>query len=303
MAGNVAVLAKPQTEEIHVQRGDVSLCLLVNRRTRTLRIVDFRSGPSLLKREIIRRVAREEGIERAFTVVEREEAPGWVRLGFRKEATLPAFYKRTDAVLLGVSFGLRPSAPRRAKHLPLASRGEPGMADPVERAYQAARRMVRGQSPQELPTVKLQAAKEADVLRCLAAAMHSGRALTGLEPFGRGGERSSHLATARGGFSLLLSVECQPCFDNALVDLLTAPRSEKEAWMTAAALHSLDPILAERGALAVFAITPAAAVELSAALVRAGFRRTGRLHQHLALRDERCDALLWSRKLAERGRD
>lgn len=295
MGGNVAVLAKPQAEEVHVQRGDVSLCLLVNRRARTLRIIDYRSGPSVLKREIVRRAALEAGVERAFTVVEREEAPGWARLGFRKEGTLPGFYKRTDAVLLGQSFGSAPNDTPR-------SRTETAAFDSVERAYQAARRLFRTRSPEELPAIKLQPARPADVLRCLAAANQSGRALTELEPFGRGSERSSYLATGRGGFSLLLSVECQPCFDNALVEPLTAPRSEKEAWSTAAALRLLAPILEQQGALSVFALTPGPLPELSAALLRAGFRRTGRLERHLLQGGERCDALLWSCKLAELGR-
>ena len=101
MATNVAVLAKPEVEEIHYQKGDVSLCLMINRRTRSLRVVDFRAGTHPLKREVVEQIARDEGLERAYTVVEREEATSWLRLGFHKEGNIPGFYKRSDGHLCG----------------------------------------------------------------------------------------------------------------------------------------------------------------------------------------------------------
>jgi len=296
MRGNVAVVAKPQTEEIHFHRGDVALCLLVNRRTRVLRVVDFRTGPSALKREVVRRVAEEEGLERAFTVVEREEAPAWLRMGFRKEGNIPGFYRRTDAHVLGTTFVTDASARRPPKRIGGPLLGEAAALDHVERTYQAARRLVRSQALAELPPVKVQEARGVDVTRHLSAAARAGRALTDLDPFGRGGEQRSYLATGRGGFSSLICVESQPCFGNALVEVVSAPRSEKEAWLVAAALSEVGTRLEEEGMGSVFGITLADSLELTAAMVRAGYRRTGRLSQHLLLQGERRDALLWSRR-------
>lgn len=295
MAGNVAVLAKPQTEEIHFHRGDVALCLLVNRRARTLRVVDFRTGPSVLKRELVRRVAVEEGLERAFTVVEREEASAWLRMGFRKEGNIPGFYKRTDAHLLGTTFGVEAPTRKAPKRLGVPSLRESSIIDPVERAYQTARRLVRSNAPKELPQVKLQQARDIEVTRCVSAAARAGRALTELEPFGRGGERTHHLATGRGGFASLVSVERQRCFDNAFVEVVAAPRSEKEAWLVAASLKEVGASLDAEGVGSVFGITWADSVEMSAAMVRAGYRRTGRLDRHLLVQGERRDGFLWSR--------
>lgn len=298
MAGNAAVLAKPQTEEIQVHQGDVALCLLVNRRTRTLRVIDFRSGPSLLKREIVRRVALEEGLERIFTVVEREEAGVWMRLGFHKEGSIPGFYKRTDAQVLGRTFSSTTAGEVRAKRLPLRA-VSPATEDLVERSYQTACRLVRARVGEPLPEVRLQEARPLDVHRVVTSALRGGRALTELEPFGRGGERRSFLATARGGFSVLLSAECQPCFDNALLEVVTEPRTEKEAWLTAAALRKVGQALDRAQLHSVFSLTPADSIDLSAAMLAGGFRRTGRLPGHLLLRGERRDALLWSRRPPE----
>jgi hypothetical protein len=302
MATNVAVVAKPDVEEIHYHKGDVSLCLMINRRTRSLRVVDFRAGTHPLKREVVEQIARDEGLERAYTVVEREEAPSWLRLGFHKEGNIPGFYKRSDAYLLGMA--IEPdSVQESGMRIALHARPEHAMGDRAERAYQAGRRMMREKGADADCRVKVQLAKESDVGRSLATAMRAGRALTQFEPFGRDGVRSAYLGTARGGFSVLVGVEGQPCFDNAYVDVLTAPRSEKEAFLTASALTKVSELLEKQGVVSSFAITLAESVEMTAAFVTAGFRRTGRLPNHLLVRNERQDAFLWSRKLADTDHD
>src|SRR5690606_17982901 len=86
-------------EEIEICRGEVSLCLLLNRRTRTMRIIDFRAGPQSSKFDRIREVAAREGIERDYTVVERDESSTWTKMGFEKEGSIPGFYKRSDAYI------------------------------------------------------------------------------------------------------------------------------------------------------------------------------------------------------------
>jgi hypothetical protein len=92
---------KKSVEEIFFQNDAVSLCLLVNRRSKTMRVVDFRAGPSAAKRMFVLSLAHREGVEKLFTVVERDEVGTWVKLGFTKEGNIPGFYKRSDAFLLG----------------------------------------------------------------------------------------------------------------------------------------------------------------------------------------------------------
>src|SRR5580704_1642933 len=76
-------------EEIFFQNDAVSLCLLVNRRARIMRVVDFRAGPSEAKRLFVLTLAQREGVDKAYTLVERDEVQTWTKLGFVKEANIP----------------------------------------------------------------------------------------------------------------------------------------------------------------------------------------------------------------------
>src|SRR5690606_14457450 len=109
-----------------------------------------------------------------------------------KEGAIPGFYKRTDAHLLGMCLGSEPSTVVRPKRLALPVPPEHAVADRAERAYQMGRRLVRASAPDQLPHVRLQAAKELDEVRAVSAAARAGRALTEFEPFGRGGDRRSY---------------------------------------------------------------------------------------------------------------
>jgi hypothetical protein len=290
------------SDEILFQNDGVSLCLLLNRRARTLRVVDFRSGPNPAKRIFVMSLGKREGAERVYTLVERDEVSNWARLGFQREGNIPGFYKRSDAFILGASVpreaigdrssesGIRPVV----REVPALEEGE----SEVDRAYQAARRLAKERAELPQPLVRLQLARDVDVKRALASAVRSGRALTAFETFGRDVERIAFSCTARGGFSLMISVETQPCFNNAFIELLTGPRSEKEALLTASAIHSLCDELLQREIVCCFSLSPASDIELAAAYAMNGFRRTGLLNRHLLIGGRRVDAFLWSRKLA-----
>jgi hypothetical protein len=289
------------SDEILFQNSGVSLCLLVNRRQRSMRIVDFRSGPHPAKRLFVMTLAHREGVERVYTLVERDECSTWTRLGFAREGNIPGFYKRSDAFILGATVpdsvqtdgddleesGLRPV---------LSTKSEP--EPDTDRVYQALRKRAKELDEGPTPAVKVQRARPQDVKKALTAALRSRRALTGFEPFGRDVERLSYACTARGGFSLMASVETQPCFDNAYLELLTSPRTDKEVALTLASIRKLCDELFEQGIVGCFAITPVSDQALGAIFVANGFRRTGVLRQHLLLGNERADAFLWSRKLA-----
>src|SRR6516225_5306426 len=103
MAAKAWSLQQKAVEEIFFQNDAVSLCLLINRRAKTMRVVDFRAGPTTAKRQFVLSLARREGMEKAYTLVERDEVSTWVKLGFAKEGNIPGFYKRSDAFLLGCS--------------------------------------------------------------------------------------------------------------------------------------------------------------------------------------------------------
>src|ERR1700730_16079345 len=101
MAAKAWGLQRRQVDEVFFQNDQLSLCMLINRRVRTTRVIDFRAGPSQAKRLFVLSFAQREGMEKIYTLVERDEVMTWVKLGFGKEGNIPAFYKRSDAFLLG----------------------------------------------------------------------------------------------------------------------------------------------------------------------------------------------------------
>jgi hypothetical protein len=306
-------------EEIFFQNDAVSLCLLVNRRTRIMRVIDFRAGPSATKRLFVISLAQREGVDKVYTLVERDEVATWGKLGFIREGNVPGFYKRSDAFLLGCMVprpsGLAVTAEKiRAKLLARsAERGDnPGSGvrvaaqaaemspaqERAERTVVQARKLAKEIPDRAVAPAKVAPLSEVDARRAVAAALRSGRALTAFEPFGRGVERRHFVATCRGGFELCASVESQACFGNAYLELLQSPRTDAEKAGTTGALSAFCEKLRSEGVVSCFSLTPSDDLPLATVFAYNGFRRTGLLVAHLVVGGERKDAILWSRKLA-----
>lgn len=289
----------PATPEIFFDGRGLSLCFIPNRRQRSMRVIDFRSGLHPTKATVVARVAREAGMERLITLVERDEVNTWTRLGFSREGTIPGYYKRSDAWVLGTT--IDPLCPASADESGLRRAPTNGAASDAtggERAYQAARRDGRLQAPPPAPAVRMQSARDADVKRAVAAAGRARRALTGFEPFGRDVVQEHLACTARGGHSLLVGIERQLCFENAYLQLLVGPRTEKEWAFTVASLRLIGDELKRRDVTCCFAMSPIDDLPLAVAFLAAGYRKTGLLRGHFWRREARVDAFLWTRKLA-----
>lgn len=291
-------------EEMFVQNDAVSLCLLLNRRAKTMRVIDFRAGPSYAKRLFVLKLAKKEGIEKVYTLVERDEVSTWIKLGFEKEANIPGFYKRSDAFILGcvvdeAALAAEPRLSMIDDDDDEPARSEPSPAhDRMEKTLAAAKKASKELLDRQLPPTKIAVVKESDVKKTIDRQVKSGRALTAFEPFGRDVERRWFQLTARGGFELVASTESQSCFGNAFLELLTGPKTEHERVSTISALRTIcDKLLAE-GVVSCFAMTPSDDVALATAFVWSGFRRTGLLENHLVAGGQRKDAIVWSRKLA-----
>jgi hypothetical protein len=312
MAAKVWGTQQRAVEEIFFQNEAVSLCLLVNRRARTMRVIDFRAGPTHAKRLFVLSLAQREGMSKVYTLVERDEVQTWMKLGFAKEGNIPAFYKRSDAFLLGCSAtpaqGTRkPTPPVEPEEIPIQSEMRLAVAsgsvplsaaqERMERTIAAAKRGLKD-GADALPHAKIAPAGDAQVRKAISAALRSGRALTGFEPFGRDVERRHFIVTLRGGFELYASIESQECFSNAFLEVLQSPRAEGEKVGTAAAVRAFCDMLVAEGVVSCFSLAPSDDVALASAYLQNGFRRTGLLHQHLMVRGERKDAIVWSRKLA-----
>lgn len=316
-------------EEVLFQNDAVSLCLLINRRAKTMRVVDFRAGPTLAKRKLVLELAKREGMEKAYTLVERDELSTWVKLGFAKEGNIPGFYKRSDAFLLGCSVDAALS--RQPREIPMQSetrislRGRLAHTMPIpsalveeeedppeevddrahlfaEKTLAHAKKQAKDIADRSLPAAKVVAIREADAKKPLEKALKAGTALTAFEPFGRDVERQFFMVTCRPPrspvFELIASTESQACFGNAFLELLTAPKNEVEKLATVSALRALCEKLLGEGVVSCFSLGPSDDEALSCAFVANGFRRTGLLQNHMVVGGERKDAIIWSRKLA-----
>jgi hypothetical protein len=291
-------------EEMFVQNDAVSLCLLINRRTKTMRVIDFRAGPSHAKRIFVLQLAKRQGIEKVYTLVERDELSTWMKLGFNREASIPGFYKRSDAFLLGSS--VDEDALRAELRAVDADDDDDDVLDVkpspshdlAEKTLMQAKKQVKSLLDRPLPQAKVAVLREPEAQKILEKSLRAGTALTAFEPFGRDVVRRYFQVTARNGFELVMSTESQSCFGNAFLELLTAPSSDHERLATISALRTMcDKLLAE-DTVSCFSIAPSDNLALAQAFVFNGFRRTGLLLGHMVVRGERKDAIVWSRKLA-----
>jgi hypothetical protein len=304
--GAEAPSIKRGVEEMFVQNETVSLCLLLNRRTKTMRVIDFRAGPSHAKRLFVLKLAQREGIEKIYTLVERDEVSTWIKLGFSKEANIAGFYKRSDAFILGCSVDAASLQGELRVPIGIEEDDEPMTIEPsaahdfAEKTLAHAKKHAKELADRPLPATKIAIVREneAHVKKAIEKAVRSGRALTAFEAFGRDVERRFFHLTSRGGFELIASTESQSCFGNAFLELLTGPKTEAERLATVAALRTLCDKLLSEGVVSCFAVAPSDDVALSTAFVFNGFRRTGLLQNHVTVGGDRKDGIVWSRKLA-----
>lgn len=290
-------------DELLFQNDSVSLCLLVNRRHRSMRVIDFRAGVTPAKRNFVIAAAKREGVEKVFTLVERDEVHTWTQLGFRREGSIPGFYKRSDAWIMGAV--VSSVGPVRAPQVvsddeddldEVEEERTPAL-DAADRVIAQARKLLKDTADKAVPPVKLAPAKVLAASKLVAAMDKAKRAMTGFEPFGRGADRDFVVVTGRGGFELAASIEMMPSFGASLVDIVASPKTEVERLLTVSALRSLADHVAGQGAVSTFAIAPADDVALTSCFLAAGFRKSAVLLSHLVVGGSRHDAFVWSKKL------
>ena len=279
---------KPTVEELYFRSDSAYLCLLLNRRTRSIRVIDFRAGALPAKRLYIQSVATQENVEKVITLVEKDEVSSWTRVGFVREGTIPGFYKRSDGHLCGCVIGDKTASVE-------VSDASTKLTD---KTINAAKKVVKD-VPEKVRGATVRVVSEKDALAARDAAWRRGPALGSFDTFGRDADRVFYETTVKRSKANYLSAEFQDCFGHALIEVLRAPANESEMLAIASGLSTLGDELQERGIVAAFSFAPNDDVELSTAFLAAGYRKTGLLAQ--AVLDEdggRKDAILWTRKLA-----
>jgi hypothetical protein len=291
---------KPIVEELHFRNEQVYVCLVVNRRQRNARIVDFLSGNFPQKQAAIQQIAVREGIERVYTLVEREESSGWVRVGYAREGSIPGYYKRSDAYVLG-----------HIIHNPPLVNAEGGLIAPtvdvsrVEKAMVAAKKLRETFTDKAKP-VRTQLMSDSE-FESARAGIKNKKSWTSVgDRFGRTGARV-HLSARDGkaarSSDQIVSAEVQECFGNAYIQIAAPPATEIDARILIGALNGLCDQLRTREVASTFAFSPVSDTLTNASMLAAGFRKTGVLAQHLLVGDKRSDTVLWTRKLGSTAAD
>jgi len=279
---------KPTVEELYFRSDSAYLCLLLNRRTQFIRVIDFRAGALPAKRLYIQSVATEENVQKVITLVEKDEVSSWTRVGFVREGTIPGFYKRSDGHLCGCVIGDKTASIEVTD----------ASTKLTERTINAAKKAATD-IPEKIKGASVRSATEKDALSARDAAWRKGPALGAFDMFGRDAERVYYDTSFRRSKTNYISAEFQDCFGHALVEVLRMPTTESETLAVTAALRVLGDELQARGIVAEFAFAPNDNVEISTAFVAAGYRKTGLLAQGILDGDgTRKDAILWTNKFA-----
>ena len=278
---------KPQVEELYFRSDSAYLCLLLNRRTRSIRVVDFRAGALPAKRLYIQSVATQENVEKVITLVEKDEVSSWTRVGFVREGTIPGFYKRSDGHLCGCVIGDKTASIE-------VSDADAKLAD---RTINAAKKVVKD-IPDKIKGASVKPATEKDALSARDAAWRKAPAFGSFDMFGRDAERIYFETSYRRSKANFVSAEFQDCFGHALVETLRIPTNENEMLAMVAGLRAIADDLEARGIVSTFSFAPYDNVETATAFLATGYRKTGLLAKALLDADgTRKDAILWTRKL------
>jgi hypothetical protein len=280
---------QPIVEELHFRSDNAFLCLLLNRRTKHIRVIDFRAGALPAKRLFIQSVAQREGVEKVMMLVEKDEVSSWTRVGFVREGQVPGFYKRSDGHLVGCVIGERTAS---------IEVGEDSQKT-AERTINAAKKLAEGiEEPVKGVTVQETDRETAEEARDTVWQKRSD-AYGCFDAFGRDAARMFIEVQSKKTKTNYLSAEFQDCFGHSLIEILRVPRSDADVQAVAAGLQWLNDYLKAKEIVSAFAFAPVDNLELATVFLSCGYRKTGLLAKGVLCGDTRTDAILWTRKLAD----
>lgn len=277
----------PIVEELHFKSDSAFLCLLLNRRTGFIRVIDFRSGALPAKRLYIQSVAKREGVAKVITLVEKDEVSSWTRVGFVREGTIPGFYKRSDGHLCGCLVGDRTAS------LEVSDGGVKQAERTVNHGKKNAKEV-----PEELTMVSVKTIDEAVAAKARDDVWRKNKGLNSFDNFGREAKRMFMEATARRGKPNHIAAEFQDCFGHSLVEVLRRPEDDLDVLAQTHGLRVMCDTLKERGIVSAFGFAPSTDIGVATAYCAAGFRKTGLLAGGIFSGGERHDAILWTKKLS-----
>ncbi len=270
-------------EEFAVKRGDVSFYLLVNRRHRNMRVLDYRIGSYQLKRATLDHLAKQRGLRKIYTLVEKQDSNSWRTVGFSREAVVPAYFRTADAYVMSRVYN---------------EEGEPltgGLSKvAVEHPVPEPKR------PRKPSGLKLSLVTDPTKLAKLVVKPKKNPFYA---PYGKGvlGPEVGVSATVNRRRFWVVG-EMNEAFGHAKVDVLGSPSSVREVYACVFAFHKLAEYFEDQNMAGVFAFVPVADELYNLLFASAGCRHTGQLTRHVVFEGgEPLDMHVWHYRIRPRG--
>ena len=277
----------PTVEEMYFRSDSAYLCLILNRRTDFVRVIDFRAGALPAKRLYIQSVAKQEKVAKVITLVEKDEVSSWTKVGFVREGTIPGFYKRSDGHLCGCVIGDRTAS------VEVTDSGVKTADRTINKAKKVAKDI-----PDKLRGINVHEIEPEDAFKARDQVWKKGEGVGCFDTFGRDATRAYYDTVYKKAKPNYISTEFQDCFGHSLIEVLRSPEDDHEMRALVGGLRTVGDELQDRGIVSAFAFAAVDDLQLATAFLAAGYRKTGLLASGVKIGDVRKDAVLWTRKLA-----
>ena len=269
-------MSEPKTvEEQFLCQRNINMRLIINRSHAHMRFMDFRVGNYEQKRNALDETARNEGLRKVFTLVEKQDSKNWRGVGFVREGVYPSFFRTADAYAMCRHYN---------------ETGDPLPAQAIKRVDE-----------EEYPEVAL---KNSDQL-CIteikdeagkAALMNKFNGHFKALPFGRVTTPDLVLRVSARKKEGWACAEIDDSYGHATVGFYPGPTGAKGTQLGAQALVSLLEVLDKKKVANLFGLA-AVSDELSNGLFsQLDFHITGRLTGHLQTSEGASTALVWHRR-------
>ena len=269
-------------EEYSCKRGDVKFYLLLSRQHRNMRVLDYRIGNYQLKRAAFDHLAKEKGLRKIFTLVEKQDSNSWRTVGFSRESVVPAYFRTADAYVM--------------------SRVYDASGDPLTGGLSkvaVAHEVPDPRRPRKPKGLKLSLTTDREKLAKLVSNPSKTPFYT---PFGKG-VTCPHVGVQatvdRKKFWVV--AEINDSFGHAKLDLLSPLELRRDVYACVFALERLFEYLSDQDVAGAFTFVNVDDELANEVFASADFRYTGQLTRHVVLDDgEPVDMHTWHYRLRPR---
>ncbi len=293
-----------------VRNDDIFCSLLFDSGNRTLRVVDFRGGNFQAKHNYLERVLMAEGMRKIFTLIERDDMNGWQRVGYKREGSIPGYYKRSDAYIMSRIYDDDYDSDQE--------QGEDSQDN--KKLITDVKNVGRDMSETKVTPCKADQITETEVIEIVNAELKRAAAKSTSKSkkkkkapeflskpsipnsvFSQFSREIEHhyfvIQNRRTKQANVIGAEYQDCFGNAKIQLYFEPKTKAEQNLARSGVLTVIDMLAELGAVSIFSTVKTEHVQANVIFAAAGFRNTGWMSRQLLTDTGASDVILWTKKL------